>query len=223
MKTLFVVGGTWETEKWGLCNSVVSRLNTDWNPIWIPYPATYGNNISYKESYTIGRNNLRTQIDLCDTEYSIMGYSQGAKIAGDIASLKQIDTQFERAYLWSDPERHTDDQVVGPKVTGHGVAGQRRIGWKARQFAIQSDLICCNENGVFSYMANMTSDLILNRPSKWIRTIGSTDWQGGSIVAAIKQADRHIRARVHGSYDRYEVEPGISSTQWILRDLGVTE
>lgn len=220
MKTLFVVGGTWEKSAWGLCNSVVSQLDPEWNPVWIPYPASYGTNVSYKDSYTIGRTNLRQQIEQCDTEYSILGYSQGAKIAGDIASQKHMDAQFERAYLWSDPERHIDDQLVGPKVQGHGVAGQRRIGWKARQFAIQSDLICCNQNGVFSYVAQATSTLSTHEPKKWIRTISSTDWQGGSIVAAIREADAYMRARVHGTYDRYEVEPGVTSTQWILRDMG---
>lgn len=221
MKTLFVVGGTWETQAWGLCNSVVSQLSNQWNPIWIPYPATYGNNISYKESYTIGRHNLREQISKCDTEYSILGYSQGAKIAGDVASMHQMDSQLERAYLWADPERHIDDMVIGPKVKGHGVAGQRRIGWKARQFAIQSDIICCNQNPVFTYMAEATSQLSTGSPKKWIRSISSTDWQGGSIVAAIKQVDAYVRARVHGTYDTYEISPGVTSTAWILRDMGI--
>lgn len=221
VKTLFVVGGTWETTPWGLCNSVVSQLSNQWNPIWIPYPATYGNNISYKESYTIGRTNLRQQIDNCDTEYSILGYSQGAKIAGDIASMHQMDTNLEKVYLWADPERHTDDQLIGPRVKGHGVAGQRRVGWKARQFAIPNDIICCNQNPVFSYVASATATMSTHQPKSWIRTISSTDWQGGSIVAALKQADAYIRARVHSKYDTYEVEPGLTATAWILRDMGI--
>lgn len=219
MSTLFVVGGTWEVEPWGLCKAVVDKLPGDWEPIWIPYPARYGNAMAYKDSYTIGKNYLREQIEDCKDEFCILGYSQGAKIAGDISAQYLMNPRLYRSYLIADPERHTDDQLIGPHVDGMGVAGQRRVGWKARHFAAPGDLICANTNPVFTYIASATATLSTAQPTAWLKTIGTLAWSGGSTKQALRQADRFIRTKVHSSYDKYKVDEYTTVPEWIISDL----
>lgn len=224
MSTLFVVGGTWESEPWGLCQKIVDKLPGDWEPIWIPYPARYGNAMAYRESYTVGKNYLRKQIEKCEGNFSILGYSQGAKIAGDVAAQHMMNPAMNRAYLIADPERHTDDQLIGPNVEGQGVAGQRRVGWKARQFAAPDDIICCNTNPVFTYIASATATMSTAKPIDWLRTLGGVSWSGGSPRLALRQADKFIRSKVHSSYNTYKVDDLITVPEWIIRDIeGLTD
>lgn len=219
MSTLFVVGGTWELEPWGLCQQVVDKLPGDWEPVWIPYPARYGNAMAYKESYTAGKKFLRDRIEECTDPFSILGYSQGAKIAGDIAAQHLMNPYMQRAYLIADPERHTDDLLVGPKVEGYGVAGQRRVGWKARHFAAPNDIICCNTNPVFQYIASATATMSTARPLEWLRALADVPWSGGSPSLAVRQADRFIRTKVHSSYNQYKVSNDVTVPEWIVNDI----
>ena len=218
-KTLIVVGGTWETSPWGQCGEVVRQLDSNWKKIWITYPAKYVGTTSYKQSYTEGKNNLRTQIKYLDEPFAILGYSQGAKIAGDVAASLAFDSRLERVYLISDPERHTDDMVVGPSVPGEGVYGQRRVGPKCRQFAQAGDIVCSNENAVFRYMAGPTAMLCLQHPFAWMREVGSTQWPGGVNKTTIAEIKKFLKSKVHVSYNQYEVEPGVTVPEWIVKDL----
>lgn len=220
MKTLFVVGGTWETEQWGLCRSVVDNLPDEWEPIWVPYPAKYGSRVAYKDSYGTGRINLHNAIEKISGEFSILGYSQGAKIGGDVGQQNLMNPNLIRVYGIADPERHTDDELVGPRINGMGVAGQRRIGWKARQFAAEGDIVCANTNTIFEYIAGATATLDVHSPAAWIKTLKEVPVRRGNPVVAYKQADRFLKTKVHTSYDKYEVSAGITVPQWILKDLG---
>lgn len=79
------------------------------------------------------------------TKVALIGYSQGADAAGDVAA--DIGTghgvikpsQFAGAVLIADPRRSKNDALIGPKLTGEGIGGARQggFGWvKNRTFTI---------------------------------------------------------------------------------------
>lgn len=219
---LFVVGGTWEVTQYGLCTDIVNRLNPGIEAVWVPYPACYGSKYNYRESYQIGRNNLRVAIDHQQEPFFVVGFSQGAKIAGDVTREHTFNPMFLQSYLIADPDRHIDDRLIGPKVQGHGVAGQRRVGPKAYQFALEGDIICANTNPVFSYIAASTASMSLHKPMTWLKSVGEASWRGGNPVSAMKQADRFLRSRVHIMYDTEVIENDLTTTGWIASDINHT-
>jgi|SRR6478752_93488 len=217
---LFVVGGTWEVDAFGLCTDIVNRLHSDIEAEWVPYPACYGSKYNYRESYQIGRNNLRVAIDKCTDQFAIVSFSQGSKIAGDVTREHTFNSQFLQSYLISDPDRHIDDMLISDlPVIGQGVAGQRRVGSKAYQFALPGDIICCNTNKVFEYIAASTASMSVHKPLTWLRSVGNVSWRGGNPVDAMKQADQFLRSRVHIMYDTTVVKDGLTATEWIANDL----
>lgn len=220
MKTLFVVGGTWEVSPWGQCNAIINGLDPEeWNPVWIPYPAKYAGLQNYTESYTQGKNNLRKEIENNNSEYCILGYSQGAKIAGDVARSLEFDHNFKRVYLISDPERHIDDMLIGPSVAGEGVCGTRRVGPKCRQFAQPGDIICSNENPIFKYMAGTTALMCIQHPFLWMRTAAQHQRPGFVNKQTMNEIKIFLRSQVHISYNTYEVMSGLTVPEWIVQDM----
>lgn len=222
MNTLLVIGGTWENTPWGQCGPIVKRLPEGWNPVWIPYPAKYAGVNGYKHSYTQGKHNLWAQINKTSENFAILGYSQGAKIAGDVAAAIGFESRFLRSYLIADPERHVDDELVGPPVVGQGVYGQRRVGPKCRQFAQPGDIVCANQNPTLHYMAGSTAMLCIQHPLIWMRDAGKQPWPevGKGTILEIKQ---FIRSKVHVSYNSYEVAKNTTVTDWIVKDIASLE
>src|SRR6188474_1420729 len=74
MTTLFVVGGTWELQQWGLCEPIVYQAPIHWRTVWIKYPAAYGNKVAFKDSVAIGNENLNEAIESCNDDYVVLGY-----------------------------------------------------------------------------------------------------------------------------------------------------
>lgn len=219
MPTLLVVGGTWETNPWGQCTKIVTNLDTRWKPIWVPYPAKYAGTKTYVESYTQGKRNLRDQINRMREPYCILGYSQGAKIAGDVAASLAYDSNLLRVYLIADPERHIDDMLIGPAVPGEGVAGPRRVGPKCRQFAQPGDIVCSNENPVFKNMAGSTAMFCIQHPFAWMRIAAQNKVPGLLNKHTVEQIKKFLSSQVHVSYNEYEVADGVTVPDWIVQDM----
>lgn len=87
------------------------------------------------------------------SQFAIIGYSQGADAAGDLAARighGQASVGPERVSgvgLVSDPRRSEHDHLVGPPVPGNGAGGPRLEGFgalteKIRTFCTPGDLYC---------------------------------------------------------------------------------
>ncbi|MGW4766476.1 cutinase family protein [Nocardia sp. NPDC004278] len=163
---LYVVAipGTWETSDAnpgeGMLASVTDSLPRNTRTDYVTYAATafpwetdvYGR--SKRQAIDNARGLVTTMIQQCGaTKIALIGYSQGADAAGDLAA--EIGTgsspiQPERIVavgLISDPRRSPTDALVGPPVDGAGAGGPRIGGFglltpKTRTICAVGDLYC---------------------------------------------------------------------------------
>lgn len=165
---LYVVAipGTWETSsgaapKPGMLTAVTDRIaSSDIRTDYVSYPATafpWEGGI-YGESRAVATANaggmIKAMADQCGaTKFGIIGYSQGADAAGDLAAsigtgLGVVPADRVVAVgLISDPKRSDADALVGPAVVGTGVGGPRVGGFGfvspvVRTFCAVGDLYC---------------------------------------------------------------------------------
>ncbi|MGB3372765.1 MAG: cutinase family protein [Rhodococcus sp. (in: high G+C Gram-positive bacteria)] len=165
---LYVVAipGTWETSsgaapKPGMLTAVTDRIaGSDIRTDYVSYPATafpWEGGI-YGESRAVATANaggmIKAMADQCGaTKFGIIGYSQGADAAGDLAAsigtgLGVVPADRVVAVgLISDPKRSDADALVGPQVVGTGVGGPRVGGFGfvspvVRTFCAVGDLYC---------------------------------------------------------------------------------
>lgn len=89
-------------------------------------PGVNGWNIGYDESVEIGKSNLRSRIAQQEracgtaTSYVLLGYSQGARIVGDVVS--EIDSDRVRDYGLDLQDRITEvDLYADPRTPGTGI------------------------------------------------------------------------------------------------------
>ena len=166
--SLYVVAipGTWETSsgaapKPGMLTAVTDRIaSADIRADYVSYPATafpWEGGI-YGESRAVATANaggmIKAMADQCGaTKFGIVGYSQGADAAGDLAAsigtgLGVVPADRVVAVgLISDPKRSDADALVGPAVVGTGVGGPRVGGFGfvspvVKTFCAVGDLYC---------------------------------------------------------------------------------
>jgi len=134
--TLVYVRGTWEGER-GVGEGIHERLEVlrpgKFRIKRADYPARYADGMAYEESCRLGE--VATLETIRDDELPciLLGYSQGADIAGTVAR-RILRGQFSRLEitgvgLVSDPRRDRRqiwDPVPNTDV-GHGIAGERFI------------------------------------------------------------------------------------------------
>jgi hypothetical protein len=171
---LYVVAipGTWETSDSepgeGLLASVTDGLPSNVRTDYVAYAATafpwetdvYGR--SKNEALANARGLVATMAQQCGaTKIALLGYSQGADAAGDLAA--EIGTGFgvvrpERVVavgLISDPRRSPTDPLVGPPVAGAGAGGPRIGGFgllsqQTRTICAVGDLYCATSPNDFA-------------------------------------------------------------------------
>ncbi|MFD4180147.1 cutinase family protein [Rhodococcus sp. NPDC058514] len=175
--SLYVVAipGTWETSTEpdkrpgpGMLSAVTnalpaSKVRSD----YVTYAATafpwegevYG--ASKKQATDNARGMLEAMQRTCaDTRFGIIGYSQGADAAGDLAAEIGTGTSTIRPEkvaavgLLSDPRRADSDVLIGPRVPGNGAGGPRigGFGWVSDRtvtFCAPGDLYCATEDNDF--------------------------------------------------------------------------
>lgn len=125
----------------------------------IAYSAVVGQPESYAASKREGIRRLRRAIshtaDRCRrTEFALVGYSQGAAVAGDVAARighrrgPVAPRRIAIVGLIADPNRSPRDPSIGPPTSGKGVDDPRRRGGfgpvrkRVVQFCIPGDFIC---------------------------------------------------------------------------------
>ena len=261
--TMYVVAipGTWETSsgaapKPGMLTDVTDRLGSDIRTDYVSYPATafpwegevYGQ--SRAEAVANAGGMLKAMVDRCGaTKLGIIGYSQGADAAGDLAAAIGTGVGVVPADkvvavgLISDPKRSDTDALVGPAVVGTGVGGPRVGGFGyvspvVRTFCAVGDLYCSTPKD--DYVARLAGFLaVSSNPAPNVADQYSQEAQsliadlaaaGGLPVLqgqlsdqANEQRRREIeafyRSGIHQEYQSYNVENGQSATQWLARYL----
>lgn len=161
------VPGTWETSSTpdpargnGMLAQVTTGLPAGTRVDYVRYPATA---FPWEgEVYAASRNravdNARhliasTAARCPGTDFALVGYSQGADAAGDLAAeigsgLGVVPPhRLVAVGLLSDPRRAETDPLVGPPVPGHGAGGPRVGGFglvtpNVRTLCAVGDLYC---------------------------------------------------------------------------------
>ena len=249
--SLYVVAvpGTWETSsgaapKPGMLTQVTDRLaSSDIRTDYVSYPATafpWEGGI-YGESRAVATANagsmIKAMADRCGaTRFGIIGYSQGADAAGDVAAsigsgLGVVPADRVAAVgLISDPKRSDSDALVGPDVVGTGVGGPRVGGFGAvspvvRTFCAVGDLYCSTPKddyvarlaGFLAVSSNPDPDVVAETQQDVGVLLGDIASAGGLPVLqgqlsdqANEQRRREIeafyRSGVHQEYGSYAVD-----------------
>ncbi len=161
------VPGTWETSSTpdpgrgnGMLAAVTAGLPTGTRVDYVQYPATafpWEGDV-YAASRQRAVDNARgliaaTATQCASTRFALVGYSQGADAAGDLAA--EIGTglgvvpphRLAAVGLLSDPRRSETDILVGPPVAGNGAGGARIGGFgfvsgNVRTICAVGDLYC---------------------------------------------------------------------------------
>lgn len=251
---VIAIPGTWETGDArhttgpGMLAGVTDGLPTSEQVAYVDYPATafpwegtvYG--ASQQVAVDTAREMLRTTADRCPgTGFALVGYSQGADAAGDLAAeLGRGDgvvspDRVRAVGLLSDPQRSRTDTQVGPSAGGVGVRGPRpdgfgRIADRVRTICAIGDLYCSTDDDDFvtviaDALAGISGDDPDDLPryrtsaAEMLAALRSADEQGGLTEAArderARQLARFYGSGTHMSYGSYPVDSGHTAITWL--------
>lgn len=243
------VPGTWETSSGaapqpGMLTQVTDRIaSSDIRTDYVSYPATafpweggiYGESRAVATANAAGM--IEAMADRCgETKFGIIGYSQGADAAGDLAA--SIGTgrgvvpadRLAAVGLISDPKRSDTDALVGPDVVGTGVGGPRVGGFGyvspvVRTFCAVGDLYCSTPKddyvarlaGFLAVTSDPDPDVAARAQQEAQALVGDIASAGGLPVLqgqlsdqANEQRRREIeafyRSGVHQEYGSYPVD-----------------
>ncbi|WP_439031061.1 cutinase family protein [Gordonia terrae] len=254
---VLAVPGTWANGvSPGLLRDVTSGLGPETRVQFVGYDATafpwekaiYGKSKAQAVANTTGLA-LQMLRRCPGTRIALVGYSQGADAAGDLAS--EIGTgraairpgQVAGVVLISDPRRSREDNLVGPSLRGEGSGGPRLdgMGWVLpRAFTIcEPTDVYCNVprdyylTRIVGYLAE-TSDPTPSQITQYQAEAGAiltellTLGGPGEIVQElgddrardqITSFNRFLQSGSHGSYGDFEVKPGVTAVTWANRFL----
>ncbi|MFF0488415.1 cutinase family protein [Nocardia sp. NPDC004068] len=248
---LYVVAvpGTWETSNSdpgrGILAVSADGLPGNVRVDYVSYAATafpwegdvYGR--SKQEAVEKARNLVAAMGRACGaTRIALLGYSQGADAAGDVAA--EIGTGLgvvpaDRVVLVgliSDPRRSPTDNLIGPPVPGAGAVGPRPggFGWVSGQtytFCVAGDLYCSMPDGDF---AGRIAGFFVQLSNPDAAQLGRYQQEAGDLFGDAMRAgglgllsdqlnanayeerqhqiDQFLQSGVHQSYPGYIVAPG---------------
>lgn len=257
---LYVVAipGTWETSDTdpgrGMLAASVEQLPGDIAVDYIAYAATafpwegevYGR--SKQEATDRARDRVSAVARTCPaTRIAVLGYSQGAHAAGDLAAEIGAGSQSVPADrivlvgLIADPRRSPADTLVGPPVPGAGAVGPRpngfgALGPRTYTFCVEGDLYCAMPDGD---IAGRMAGLIVQMSNPDPADIGSYQRQAAALLGDAlaagglgllaeqfdvstyehrrDQIDEFLRSGAHQSYTSYIVDPAGATALTWLR------
>ncbi|MGV9832918.1 cutinase family protein [Nocardia niigatensis] len=139
-----------------LGKGLAARYGGDIDVRYLPYPAAAA---PYASSQTEGKQALSSLLGgLCsDTRVVLAGYSQGADVAGDVASAIGTGSSTITASrvaavaLIADPRRDSATPQLGTSTDGQGVSGPRTQGFgsltdRVRTVCASGDLYCATSD-----------------------------------------------------------------------------
>ncbi|MEU2178228.1 cutinase family protein [Nocardia sp. NPDC019219] len=252
------IPGTWETSSTGAGKGMLAvslnDLPGDVEVDYVGYAATafpwesevYGR--SKQEAIDKARGLVSGMAQACDaTRIALLGYSQGADAAGDLAA--EIGTgrgvvpphRVVLVGLISDPRRSPGDTLIGPPVPGAGAAGPRiggfgRLAARTYTFCVAGDLYCAMPDGDFAgRIAGFFVQLSNPDPAQ----LGSYQQQATEIIGDAlaagglgllsdqlnasayeqrkRQIDDFLRSGIHQSYPSYAIGPDAATPLTWLR------
>ncbi len=260
--SLYVVAvpGTWETGDHrpedmhgpGMLAGVTRGLPRSTEVDYVDYAATafpwegdvYG--ASKKQAIDNARGLLAAMVGRCAaTHYAIVGYSQGADAAGDLAA--EIGTglgvvppdRVAGVGLISDPRRSPLDVQVGPIVGGAGAGGPRPGGFgfisdRVRTICAAGDLYCSTEDqdyvtrfaGFLAQASGATAANLWRYQLEAGSIIGDLMSHGGiptlqsqltddANQQRVKQLEQFYGSGAHTSYGNYGVGGGQTAITWM--------
>lgn len=257
--SLYVVAipGTWETghDKEpgpGMLSGVTNGLPRNTDVDYVTYAATafpwegdvYGN--SKKEAVSAARGLITAKLASCaDTKIALVGYSQGADAAGDLAA--EIGTgigairpdRVAAVGLISDPRRSPTDVQVGPHAQGAGAGGARPggFGWisdRVRTICAVDDLYCATatDDFVTRFAGFLAQSSDANPANLWRYQIEAgaimNDLMAHGGVPTLqaqlsesanqqraKDLERFYRSQAHTLYGSYPVGGGQTAITWM--------
>lgn len=244
------IPGTWETTTDpgasrgpGMLGVVTDPLPSSVGVDYVTYAATafpwetevYG--ASKRQAVDNARGIIADVAQRCgNTRFALIGYSQGADAAGDLAAEIGTGTsvvpptRIAAVGLLSDPRRSATDLLVGPPVAGDGAGGPRigGFGWvtpQTRTFCVVGDLYCSAPQDDF--ILRMAGFLAQNSSPQALMT-GRYVEEGMAIVQDLMAAggvptlqaqssdtaneeradkiDRFHQSHAHHDYPRYVVD-----------------
>ncbi|WP_040834269.1 cutinase family protein [Nocardia brevicatena] len=255
-----VIPGTWETSKAepgkGMLALVADNLPGNARTDYVAYSATafpwegeiYGR--SKHEAIDGARALIADTAQRCGaTRYVLLGYSQGADAAGDLAAeigtgLGVVPPQrVALVGLVADPRRSPTDNLVGPAVPGAGAGGPRLggFGWlgpRTYTFCAIGDLYCSTPAGDFAArIAGFFAQISNPDPAQFdnyqqqagvllndVLSAGGLgllhdQLNGTAYEERKKQIDDFIKSGIHQSYPSYQVGGGVTPLTWLRRQL----
>lgn len=252
------IPGTWETNdkagshRPGMLGGVTRGLPSDIQVDYVSYTATaypwegkvYGK--SRAEAIDKARGLLGAKAARCaDTKLGIVGYSQGADAAGDLAAEIGRGTgvvppnRIAAVGLLSDPKRSPTDAQIGPRAAGAGAEGARPGGFGfvspvTRTVCAVSDLYCATAQDDFASrfagFFTQISDLNFANLGSYTQQFGSImgDLMNGGGVGMLqsqftdaanarraRQLQHFYNSGIHNDYGFYSVGGGVTATQWM--------
>lgn len=216
---IFFVCGTWQSGL-GLFRNISEGLEGV-ESILIPSPAKYGDGMSYKQSVAATEKNIFDQLSEVDEPYSLIAYSQGAHASGNIVRDFRLQN-LVKLYNIADPMRSPKDKTAGPIVGGSGIMGAREIGKRAIQIVAPGDIVAANGNPFVRNVARYSVDMSLTNPLAWVKSFGAAaklHEDGGRPIEAFKEVTKYLATQVHIRYSDYEVEPGVTVPDYIIREI----
>ncbi|WP_280269316.1 cutinase family protein [Nocardia wallacei] len=252
------VPGTWETSKSepgeGMLAAVTDNLPGTVRTDYVAYPATafpwegdvYGR--SKREALDGARGLVGAMAQQCGaTQIALLGYSQGADAAGDLAN--EIGTglgvvppsRVSLVGLIADPRRSPADNLIGPPVPGAGAGGPRLggFGWltpKTYTFCAPGDLYCAMPDGDFAgRIAGFFAQISNPDPAQFglyqqqgsnllgdALAAGGLGLLGDQLNASAydqrkQQIDDFVKSGIHQSYPGYVIGAGGATPVTFLR------
>ncbi|MET7769239.1 cutinase family protein [Nocardia sp. NPDC005366] len=257
--SLYVVAipGTWETghdktPQPGMLAGVTRGLPSSVDVDYVTYAATafpwegdvYG--ASKKEATDNARGLVTAMAQRCGgTQIALVGYSQGADAAGDLAA--EIGTgvspvrpeRISGVGLISDPRRSPTDVQVGPVAGGAGAGGARvgGFGWvsdRTRTICALDDLYCATatDDFVTRFAGFLAQSSDANPANMWryqieagaivndLMSHGGVPTLGSQLTEAANQQraqdlERFYRSQAHTVYGSYHVGGGQTAITWM--------
>ncbi|MEV0343910.1 cutinase family protein [Nocardia sp. NPDC050713] len=250
------IPGTWESDEHrpgpGMLAGVTDGLPSSVRVDYVSYAATafpwegdvYG--ASKKEAVDNARGLLGAMARQCGaTKLALVGYSQGADAAGDVAAeigtgLGVVPPQRVAAVgLISDPRRSPTDALIGPPVGGAGAGGPRvgGFGWvtpQTRTICAVGDLYCATAADDFvtrfaGFLAQSSSPDLANmwRYQLELGTIVNDLMARGGVALLQNQLsdsaneerrrklEEFYRSEAHTLYGSYPVGGGETALSWM--------
>lgn len=215
----------------GMLKSVTDHLNpVKFDSEWVPWIDQYGpvpswNGKSYREAIAIGENELNAKIDSIplSQKIGILGYSAGAHIAGNVATM---NPRVVACALVSDPVRqimHWPD--------GYGILGQRPVKqcWLWQVANPYDYITACPAGSPLRSIPDLTQGFSVTDPLAWGRTLNLRtlqawwnnpfiDWS--SVAAGLAGYLSPYPWGQHTGYD-HMIMPGTTMfyTDWLANEL----